>query len=77
MENRDEDTEAQFVIINFSIGLILLLHMYLLDASSHIRIWEVSPQLSWGDTSQIWAWYVTGMQCFECYENQRKLIGEN
>ena len=27
------------------------------DALKHVHIWQVSPQLSCGDTSQIWMWY--------------------
>ena len=31
--------------------------MYLLDSLLRIHIWQVSPQLSCGDTCQIWMWY--------------------
>ena len=36
---------------------------------NHAHICPVSPQLSCGNTCQICAWYHTGNQCFDHYEN--------
>ena len=36
----------------------------MLDTLKHVNICQVSPQLSWGDTCQIWTWYFTRNQCF-------------
>ena len=47
-------TKAPFV--NFSVSKIFDLAKvaYLLDSMNHIHIWQVSPQLSYGDTCQIY-----------------------
>ena len=34
---------------------------YLLDYLNHVYIWQVPPQLSCGDTCQIWTWYSTNV----------------
>ena len=44
---------------NFSI-----LPKYLLDYLHHIHIWQVSPQLSCGNTCQIWTWYTIANMYF-------------
>ena len=44
-------TKAPFA--NFSVSKISILQKYLLDSLNHIHIWQVSPQLSCGDTFQI------------------------
>ena len=49
-------SKAPFV--NFSVSKILDPAKYLLDSLHHIHIWQVSPQLSCGDTYQIWTWYL-------------------
>ena len=41
-----------------------ILQKYLLYYLHHIHIWQVSPQLSCGNTCQIWTWYLIGNQCF-------------
>ena len=40
-----------------------ILLKYLSDYLHQIHIWQVSPQLSCGDTCQIWTWYSIGNQC--------------
>ena len=44
---------------NFSI-----LPKYLLDYLHHMHIWQVSPQLSCGNTWQIWTWYTISNMYF-------------
>ena len=44
-------------LVNFSVSELLILQKYPLDSLDHIHIWHVSPQLSRGDTCQIWTWY--------------------
>ena len=44
-------TKAPFV--KFSVRKISISQKYMLDSSNHIHIWQVSPQLSCGDTCQI------------------------
>ena len=39
---------------------ILIEQKYRLDTPNHVHICQVSPQLSCGDTCQIWTWYHTG-----------------
>ena len=34
-----------------------ILQKYLLVSAKHFNVWQVSPQLSWGDTCHIWTWY--------------------
>ena len=41
-----------------------ILQKYVLDFSNHIHIWQVSPQLGWGDTCQIQIRYLTVYVCF-------------
>ena len=41
----------------------------LLGSSNHFHIWRVSPQLSCGDTYQIWTWYSISNKCFDNGEN--------
>ena len=43
-----------------------------LDTLNHNHIWQVSPQLSCGDTCQIWVWYFIDNVCFESAENLGK-----
>ena len=40
----------------------------LLDSSNRIHVLQVSPQLSYGDTYQIWTWYVIYNKCFDITE---------
>ena len=47
-----------------------ILQKYWLDSWSHFHIWQVSPQLSCGDTCQIWMWCSICNQCFDNNENQ-------
>ena len=60
---------------------------YLLDALIHIRIWQMSSQLGWGDTCQIWTWYLMQNRCktaafsvclrlkhYKCNQNNRTPI---
>ena len=54
-------TKAPFV--NFSVSKMLL-SKYLLDYLHHIHIWQVSPQLSCGNTCQIWTWYTIASMYF-------------
>ena len=42
----------------------LVLHKYLLRSLNHIHIWQVSPQLSCGETCQILTWYSIPNMCF-------------
>ena len=52
-----------------------LLQRYLLDCLNHIYIWQVPPQLSRGDTCQIYIWYSIANVCIdnaEKFENNRK-----
>ena len=44
---------------------ILIKQKYKSDNFNHVHICQVSPQLSWGDTCQIWTWYHTGNHCFD------------
>ena len=50
-----------------------------LDTLNHNHIWQVSPQLSCGDTCQIWVWYFIDNVCFESAENlgKKKTNGGN
>ena len=41
-----------------------ILSKYLLDYLHHIHIWQVSPQLSCGNTCQIWTWYTIANMYF-------------
>ena len=34
-----------------------VLPKHMLDIEYHVYIWQVSPQLSCGDTCQIWKWF--------------------
>ena len=38
---------------------------YKSDNFNHVHICQVSPQMSCGDTCQIWTWYHTGNHCFD------------
>ena len=40
-----------------SVSKITILQKYIFDSLSHMHIWQVSPQLSCGDTCQIGTWY--------------------
>ena len=41
----------------------------MLDYSNHIRFWQMSPQLSCGDTCQIWTWYSIANDSFDISKN--------
>ena len=45
------------LFINLSVRDVSEFDEYLLYLWNHIPIWQVSPQLSCGDTCQIWMWY--------------------
>ena len=49
---------------NFSASL-----NYMLAIEYHIHIWQVSPQLSCGDTCQIWMWCKNSKKYFSRIEN--------
>ena len=49
-----------------------ILQKYLLDYLHHIHIWQVSPQLSCGNTCQIWTWYTIANMNFGDAENLGK-----
>ena len=49
---------------NFSVTKFSILQQYLLDYLNHIYIWHVSPQLSCGDTYQLWMWYSIANEWF-------------
>ena len=49
------DTPLRTPVIAVECFRVLL---YLLDKLNHIHIWQVSPQLSCGDTCQIWIRYL-------------------
>ena len=53
-------------------GYILLLQKYLLDSLNHIHIWQMSQQLSCGDTCQIWMWYSMGKKVLWGFYNTEK-----
>ena len=42
-----------------------ILQKFLLDSFNHINIWQLSLQLSCGNTCQIWKWYSIGKQYFD------------
>ena len=42
---------------------------YLLHSLNLFHIWQVSPQLSCGDTCQIWTWYSIAHMYFDDVEN--------
>ena len=44
---------------------ILIYRNSRLDILNHFHIWQVSPQLSCGDTCQIWTWYFIVNVCFD------------
>ena len=48
-------TKASFV--NFSVSKIFDIAKVLSHSLNHIHIWQVSPQLSCGNTCSIWMWY--------------------
>ena len=47
-----------------------LWHKHLSDALNHILIWQPSPQLSSGDSCQIWKWHSISKQGFHNLENE-------
>ena len=59
-------------LVNFPIGDISFFQKYLLDVLNHFHIWQVSPQLSCGDTCEIWNWYVVHKHCFNNSEVNRE-----
>ena len=60
-------TKAPF--LNFSVSKIFDPVKYMLDYLHHIHIWLVSPQLSCGNTCQIWTWYTIANMYFGDPEN--------
>ena len=40
--------------------MFIILQKHMVFPFNHIHNWQVSPQLSCGDTCQIWMWYATG-----------------
>ena len=52
-------------VINFSIKEIFISWKYLLRSLNHFHIWQMSPQLSCGDSCQKWMWQSTGNQWFD------------
>ena len=51
---------------------ILIQQNYMLDSFNQVHICQVYPQLSCGDTIQIWTWHHTGNQCFHYSEKLGK-----
>ena len=64
-------TLAPFV--NISVSKILISQKCLLHSLNLIHIWKVSPQLSCGDTCQIWTWYSIANMYFDDVEKLGKL----
>ena len=52
---------------------ILIYQEHRLDILNSVHICQVSPQLSSGDTCQIWTWYFTGNLCFDDSKKIRKI----
>ena len=57
--------------VNFSIRTFMILQKYMLYFLNHIYIWQVSPELSCGNTCQILMWYSTANICCDNAENNR------
>ena len=53
----------------FYFPIFSALSKHTLDIEYHRNIWQVSPQLSCGDTCQIWMWFKESKRCFCKFEN--------
>ena len=64
----NEDVQGWGLLIEFSrfryFPHFLLLSKQTLAIEYHVYIWQVSPQLSCGDTCQIWMWFRESNRCF-------------
>ena len=52
---------------------ILLYQMCMLDSLNYALICHVSPQLSWGNTCQLWTLYSIGNQCLIVVKNKENI----
>ena len=55
------------------LSIFIMLQNCVSNYSKHVHIWQVSPQLSWWDTCQIWTWYSIHNKCLKNFLKMGKI----